>query len=48
MSGIVNLKKGHLSPEAKDKIRNEFEKANSGGRISKELLFLVKMRSLSN
>nr|WGE00924.1 phage portal protein [Bacillus velezensis] len=40
LSGIVNLKKGHLSPEAKDKIRNEFEKANSGGRNQQRIAVL--------
>nr|WP_252187918.1 phage portal protein [Bacillus subtilis] len=40
LSGIVNMKKGHLSPEAKDKIRNEFEKANSGIKNQQRVVVL--------
>lgn len=40
LSGIVNIKKGHLSPEAKDNIRNEFEKANSGARNQQRVVVL--------
>nr|WGD65453.1 phage portal protein [Bacillus subtilis] len=40
LSGIVNMKKGHLSSEAKDKIRNEFEKANSGIKNQQRVVVL--------
>ncbi|WP_102422289.1 phage portal protein [Bacillus amyloliquefaciens] len=40
LSGIVNMKKGHLSPEAKDKIRNEFEKANAGIKNQQRVVVL--------
>nr|WGE03806.1 phage portal protein [Bacillus subtilis] len=40
LSGIVNMKKGHLSPQAKDKIRDEFEKANSGIKNQQRVVVL--------
>ncbi|MDA7025045.1 phage portal protein [Bacillus sp. CLL-7-23] len=40
LSGIVNVKKGLLSPEAKDNIRKEFEKANSGSKNQQQVAVL--------
>ncbi|MFS0510533.1 phage portal protein, partial [Bacillus altitudinis] len=40
LSGIVNLKKGIPSPEARENLRKEFEKVNSGARNQQRIAVL--------